>query len=143
MRSVPDIILLTGNARYTITLDPSSWLFDDRKFDLDTYFEEPHDLDSPPRKYKKRDLLKEPYTFAVPLKPFLDNAEPLPDVVKLVIKTKDGKELDIPLETAKTGILSFTKDGKFLTEDGPAHFYYGDGSNKENPITDIAQLIVR
>jgi hypothetical protein len=140
---VPDIILLTGNARYTITLDPSSWLFDDRKFDLDTYFKEPHGLDNPPRKYKKRELLKEAFTFAVPLKPFLENAEPAPEAVKLVIRTKKGDEYDISLETARTAILSFTKDGKFLTENGPAHFYYGDGSNRDHPITDIAQLIIR
>lgn len=140
---MPDIIVLTGNLDYTITLDPSAWLFDDRKFDLDQYFEEPHDLDNPPRKYKKRELLKEDYTFGVPLKPFLENASPKPEAEKLIIETKDGKQHEISIEKAKSAVLGFSKDGKFLNEDGPAHFYHGDGSNRENPVTDITKFIVR
>lgn len=33
-----DIILITGNVKFTITLDPGVWIFDDRKIDLNTYF---------------------------------------------------------------------------------------------------------
>lgn len=37
------IITLTGNVAYSITLDPGVWIFDDRKVDLNTYFEESRD----------------------------------------------------------------------------------------------------
>lgn len=140
---MPDIIVLTGNLNYTLTLDPSSWLFDDRKFELDRFFEEPHDLDYPPRTYKKRELLQADYTFAIPFKPFLENGEPDPEAEALVIETKNGEQHEVPLETAKKSILAFTKDGKFLMEDGPAHFYFGDGSNREYPVKEIAKLIIR
>ncbi|HEX6922861.1 MAG TPA: peptidyl-prolyl cis-trans isomerase [Bacillales bacterium] len=139
---MPDIILLTGNLNYNLTLDPSSWLFDDRKFDLDQYFKEPHDLDHPPKKYKKRDLLKENYTFGIPLKPFLENAQPKPEAETLVIETKNGDQHKVPFEEAKSAVLGFSKEGKFLNEDGPAHFYYGDGSNRNNPVTEITKFVV-
>lgn len=139
---MPDIIVLTGNLNYTITLDPSSWLFDDRKFELDNYFAEPHNLDEPPRKFKKRELLKEEYTFAIPFKPFLENAQPKSDSKKLIIETEDGNQHEIALETAKKSFMAFTKEGKFLKEDGPAHFYYGDGSNRKTPITNITKFTV-
>lgn len=139
---MPDIILLTGNLNYNLTLDPSSWLFDDRKFDLDQYFEEPHDLDHPPRKYKKRELLKENYTFGIPLKPFLENAQPKPEAETLVIETKNGNQHKISFEEAKSAVLGFSKEGKFLNEDGPAHFYFGDGSNRDNPVTEITKFVI-
>ncbi|HET7657395.1 MAG TPA: peptidyl-prolyl cis-trans isomerase [Bacillales bacterium] len=140
---MPDIIVLTGNVNYTLTLDPSSWLFDDRKFELEPYFEEPHDLDNPPRKFNKRDLLLKDYTFAVPFKPFLENAEPKPESAKLIVETQSGETHELSMEQAKKGILAFTKAGKFLKEDGPAHFYLGDGSNRKQPIKEIAKLVVK
>ena len=33
-----NIIIISGNVKYTITLDPSVWIFDDRRVDLTTYF---------------------------------------------------------------------------------------------------------
>lgn len=140
---MPDIILLTGNLDYTITLDASAMLFDDRKFDLTAYFANPHDLDHPPRKYNKRDLLNSDHSFAVPFKPFLENAQPKPDATAVLVEKKNGEQTEVPLEKAKTSILAFTENGKFLKEDGPVHFYYGDASNKDRPITDIAKFIVR
>ena len=32
------IVTITGNVKYPITLDPSVWIFDDRKFDLEQFF---------------------------------------------------------------------------------------------------------
>lgn len=34
-----NIIQIKGSVKYSITLDPSVWIFDDRKIDLNTYFE--------------------------------------------------------------------------------------------------------
>lgn len=141
---MPDIIVLTGNVDYTLTLDPSAWLFDDRKFELDKYFEEPHNLEMPPpRIFKKRDLLKDDYTFAVPFKPFLENAMPKDESKILVVETKKGDSYEFSLDQANEGIMAFTNEGRFLKDNGPAHFYLGDGSNREEPIKDIAKMIVK
>lgn len=141
---MPDIIVLTGNVNYTLTLDPSAWLFDDRKFELNRYFEQPHALEEPPQKYKKRDLLKDnDFTFAVPFKPFLENAEPNSDSTKVIFETKSGGAREISMEQARTGILAFTSEGKFLKEDGPAHFYLSDGTNRNEPIKEITKLVVK
>jgi hypothetical protein len=81
-------------------------------------------------------------TFAMPLAPFLRNAEPLPDAKELTIVTEHN-EVTVPLEQAYKAILGFSKDGKPLREDGPVHFYFGDGSNRETPITHVRRFIVR
>lgn len=86
------IVTITGNVKYSITLDPSVWIFDDRKFDLDQFFsdfrevkDEEDDLVidrerqiregtvSPPtlkseKKYEKEKLLDG--TFGIKLEPF-------------------------------------------------------------------------
>lgn len=138
-----EIIFLTGNLDYNITLDPSSWLFDDRKVDLDTYFDQPQNEQTQP-KIKNQDLRKnDHYSLGVPFQPYLHNAAPRPKAHTLMIETRNQETYNIPLEQARTAILAFTKDGKFLNDDGPAHFYYGDGSNQNHPITHIAKLTVR
>ena len=35
-----NIILVNGKVKFSITLDPSVWIFDDRKLDLTTFFDE-------------------------------------------------------------------------------------------------------
>ncbi|MBA2874129.1 peptidyl-prolyl cis-trans isomerase [Thermaerobacillus caldiproteolyticus] len=161
------IIPITGKVKFSITLDPGVWIFDDRKVDLLTYFsgqseEEPQEEDeikkisaywdreiqegavSPPTLKTEKRFAKEKIitgTFAMPLVPFLRNAEPLPEATTLTIVT-EHEEITIPLEQAYEAILGFSKDGKPLKEDGPVHFYFGDGSNREKPITHVRQFIV-
>lgn len=157
-----NIILLNGKVNYAITLDPSVWIFDDRRKDLNTIFtnqeEKIDELEEykksvskhwdreimegaiyPPtlkteKKYEKEKMITG--TFCMPLKPFLDNAQVLDDARHLIIETKEG-EVKVPLEVAEEMVLGFSKDGKPLKEDGPVHCYYGDGSNAENPIKDV------
>ncbi|EID43370.1 hypothetical protein [Parageobacillus thermoglucosidasius] len=168
-----DIILITGNVKFTITLDPGVWIFDDRKIDLNTYFaksshdplpngqqEEEEEIKKlsafwdreiqegavfPPTLKTEKRFLKEKIitgTFAMPLAPFLQNAEPLPEAKELAIVTEHN-EVTIPLAQAYEAILGFSKDGKPLREDGPVHFYFGDGSNREAPITHVRRFVVR
>jgi hypothetical protein len=167
-----DIILITGNVKFTITLDPGVWIFDDRKIDLHTYFlnpshgqqheqqEEEEEIKklsafwdreiqegavSPPTLKTEKRFLKEKIitgTSAMPLAPFLRNAEPLPDAKELTIVTEHD-EITISLQQAYEAILGFSKDGKPLREDGPVHFYFGDGSNRETPITHVRRFVVR
>lgn len=156
------IVYVIGKVKFPITLDPSVWIFDDRKLDLDTYFdqrlEKVNELDeytksiskhwdreiiegatapSPvktEKKYKKEIVLTT--SFGILFQPFLDNAEPLEEAQTVVIESVDT-EHSLPIEEAKKMILGFSQTGKPLSEDGPVHVYFGDGSNRKNPIKNI------
>ncbi|WP_053362041.1 hypothetical protein [Bacillus sp. FJAT-27251] len=162
------IIPICGKVTYPITLDPGVWIFDDRKAELDTYFQNPEEADDelerytksisahwdreimegavfPPtlkseKKFEKQKILEG--TFGIPLKPFLTNAGMTAEASHLVIEHAEG-ETELPLEEAYKIILGFSKNGKPLTEDGPVHVYYGDGSNKDNPIKHVRQFIIK
>lgn len=164
-----DIVLLEGSVNYKITLDPSVWIFDDRKIDLTDLFShkqsETKEQDGytksfsqawdreineeaiqPPVKKSVKQFEKEKVlngSFGIPLMPFLKNAEPTKDASKVVIETTTGKSHVLPVEQAKNGILGFSNNGVPLREDGPVHFYYGDGSNKDNPIRNIVKFIIK
>jgi hypothetical protein len=163
------IISLGGKTKFTITLDPGVWIFDDRRIDLTTYFTRttpPEDKHGeytkaiskqwdreiregaiyPPtlkseKKFEKEKVING--TFAMPLADFIEHTEPFEGVKVLTIIQKDATEIDIPLEVAKTTILGFSKNGQPLREDGPVHLYFADGSNQENPIKSIAKLIIK
>jgi hypothetical protein len=156
------IIVFSGRVKYPITLDPGVWIFDDRRVDLITYFTKEIEIKDeleeytkeiskhwdreimegaifPPtlkteKKYEKEKVLTG--SFGIPLKPFLKNAEPENNANILVIVCED-EEISIPLKVAEELILGFSENGKPLLEDGPAYVYYGDGSNKENPIKKV------
>lgn len=161
------IILFSGKVKYSITLDPGVWIFDDRRVDLTTYFsteeEKKDELEEytkeiskhwdreimegaifPPtlkteKKYEKEKVLTG--TFGIQFKPFLKNAEPDNHASTLVIVCEE-EEISIPLEKAEELILGFSENGRPLLEDGPAYVYYGDGSNKENPIKKVKEFRV-
>lgn len=159
-----NIIQIKGKVKFPITIDPGVWIFDDRKVDLTTYFLEDRqnqedeltkykkDISkqwdkeikegaTPPptpqptgRLFEKEKLLKG--TFAIPFKPFLKNAEVEETAQRFIIQTADS-EIEIPLSEAYELLFGFSIDGKPLKEDGPIHIYYGDGSNKHQPITNV------
>jgi hypothetical protein len=165
---VENILLLTGKVKYTITLDPTVWIFDDRKIDLNTYFsttsEHSNELEEytksiskhwdreimegavyPPtlkteKKYEKEKVLTG--SFGIPFQPFFKNAEPDENADTLVIKTTNS-EFEVSLETASNLILGFSNIGKPLNEDGPVHVYFGDGSNQQNPLKNVREFIVK
>ncbi|AKP46720.1 MULTISPECIES: hypothetical protein [Bacillus] len=162
------IIPFKGKVKYPVTMDAGVWIFDDRRIDLNTYFDQEDQQTeeteedytkkvskywereiregavSPPtikteKKFEKEKLLTG--TFGIKLAPFLKNAEPEKDATTLVIETAEGEEA-VPLEKAYDLILCFSKNGKPLREDGPVHIYFGDGSNKKNPIKHVRALRV-
>lgn len=162
------VIVIKGNVKFTITLDPSVWIFDDRKVDVHTYFtrhpeiEQREDSDdiqkisaywdreiqegavSPPTLQTEKQFEKEKIltgTFGMPFAPFLRNAEPNDDATRVTIVTENG-DTTIPLTEAYELLLCFAKEGKPLKEDGPVHIYFGDGSNRDNPITHVRAFIV-
>ncbi|MGF2615504.1 peptidyl-prolyl cis-trans isomerase [Rossellomorea vietnamensis] len=164
------IVPLTGKVKYQITLDPGVWIFDDRKVDLNTYFQDEekakNELEeytrnmsknwtreiqegatSPPtlkteKKYEKEKILTG--TFGIPLAPFLTNAQPEEGAAILLILTGDtNEEVALPLSKSNEIILGFSKDGKPLKEDGPVHIFYKDGSNLQNPIKNVRGIKVK
>ncbi|EEL86557.1 hypothetical protein CN941_08840 [Bacillus cereus] len=162
-----EILFINGKVRFPITIDPTVWIFDDRKLDLTTYFDETREESSeletylkhtsehwdreirdgaafPPiqqsvKKYKKEQLING--TFGIPLQPFLKNAEILEGATQVEIETTDNS-ITLPLETANQAILGFSKEGKPLREDGPVHLYFHDGSNRQNPIRNIRKFTI-
>lgn len=164
------IVPLTGKVKFQITLDPGVWIFDDRKVDLNTYFQDEekakNELDeytknmsknwtreiqegatSPPtlkteKKYEKEKIMTG--TFGIPLDPFLKNAEPDEDADTLIILTEDpGNEVSLPLAKSSEIIFGFSKDGQPLKDDGPVHVFFKDGSNLDNPIKNVRGIKVK
>ncbi|KQL54764.1 hypothetical protein AN964_15450 [Heyndrickxia shackletonii] len=153
------IIPFKGKVKYPITLDAGTWIFDDRKIDLNTYFDsERAEIDelenytkqvgqffdreikegaTPPSEQKpKKRFLKEILltgTFGMKLAPFIKTAEPYGTT--FVLETPNG-DVSFPIEEAYSFIAAFSKEGKRL-EDGPIHILFEDGSNKDNPIKSV------
>lgn len=163
------IIQLYGNVKFPITLDPSVWIFDDRKAELDTFFEEVtienngieeytksiskhwdreiiEGAATPqPEKKTKKKLLKETLitgTFGIPFYPFLQNSEPDNEAKGIVIETRKQDYL-IPIARGTDLILCFSDKGKPLKEDGPVHIYFKDGSNKDQPIKNVKSIKIK
>ena len=112
------IIPIKGAVTYTLTLDPTVWIFDDRRLDLTTYFETekaPNNSEEkyladvgahwsreimegavfPPtlkteRKFDRKGMLTG--TFGIEIKPFLNNAEIKPEATEVVFECANGEE---------------------------------------------------
>ncbi|GAB3799995.1 hypothetical protein [Virgibacillus kimchii] len=159
------IVPITGNVTYPITLDPTVWIFDDRKIEFDQAFnhsekekendelenaserfnrEVYHQSAKPPvnrsiKKFEREKILKS--TYVIPLNDFLENAEVKPEAKSVTLVT--GKvNVSISLDKLRQSYFLFAKDGKPLKEDGPVHLYFQDGSNKDKPIKNITKIIV-
>lgn len=163
-----NIITIKGQVNYPITLDPGVWIFDDRKLDLTTYFSiKPEELNPmeeytklvskhwdreimegavfPPTLKTEKKFMKEKVltgTFAIPFLPFLQNAEPH-ETASIVIIKCSTEEHEITIDIAKELILGFSDNGRPLSADGPIHVYFGDGSNKDNPIKNVREFWVK
>lgn len=161
------IIPIKGRVKFSITLDPGVWIFDDRRIDLDTFFTEKKEVVDELEEYKKniskhwdREIMEAAVfpptlksekkyekekiltgSFAIALKPFLQHAEIEEGASVLrVITTED--ELTFPLSIASDFILAFSHQGKPLAADGPVHIYFQDGSNQHHPIKNIRAFVV-
>ncbi|MFC4409346.1 hypothetical protein ACFOZY_02725 [Chungangia koreensis] len=163
------IIPIKGAVNYKITLDSSVWIFDDRRIDLNTYFNtERNELDEdleytkvtsahwsreimegatfPPtlkseKKFEKTKMMTG--TFGIHLKHFIKNSEPHPDASELVFESEAGDVFSIPFEEVDKIILKFSQEGKPLKEDGPIHVLLEDGSNYESPYKNISAIRIQ
>lgn len=160
------IIQLKGKVSYPITLDASVWIFDDRKIILEEAFlpkEEEPKVDparkaaelfdqelyfktkvKPPvnktlNRYEKEQALT--HSFVMPIEDFIKNAEIAEDATNAVLKTNED-DVIISVEQLWNAYILFAVDGRPLKEDGPVHLYFGDGSNKDNPIKGIKEITI-
>ncbi|MBM7703360.1 peptidyl-prolyl cis-trans isomerase [Metabacillus iocasae] len=162
------IILLKGNVKHSLTLDPGVWIFDDRKVDLHTYFQSSKVNEDENEKYTKevskhwdreiregavfpptlkteKKFEKERIltgTFGIPFAPFLHNAEPNENAWAVSF-IGENQTVTMPLDEAKEVIFGFSKEGKPLKEDGPIHVYNGDGSNVTNPLKHVKEIVIK
>lgn len=117
------VILITGQVKFQINLDPSIWIFDERRFQLS-------------------DRLEGTEGTAIEFKPFLEHAEPDPLANKLICHRREAEPVTISMSEAKKSFLCFAIDNQPLGEQGPVLLYFADGSNKENPIGRIKKFEV-
>jgi len=162
------IIPIKGEVKFQITLDPSVWIFDDRRIDLNTFYSEQYiEKDElaeytkkvsahwsreimegatyPPtlkseKKYEKTKMLTG--TFGIHLKHFLKNAEVNDRATSVVFETTTGEEYRFSLDEADSLILQYSQDGKPLREEGLVHVLLSDGSNLKNPIKHVEAIRV-
>ncbi|GAB6935377.1 hypothetical protein JCM14720_12980 [Calditerricola yamamurae] len=163
-----DVIVIKGNVRYTITLDPTVWIFDDRKVPMAEAFNRAREAQEPARREAEAETAAERWVAALrdgavptarsealyaakqalegdwgmPLAPFLQNAGPAPNATAVVCHLDNGERVTLSLEEAKGAILQFAQNGKPIRDGGPVYLFYGDGRNRDNPIRGIAVLEV-
>ncbi|TDL39205.1 hypothetical protein EVU91_03420 [Macrococcoides bohemicum] len=143
------IIQIKGKVKFNITLDPSTFIFDDRKVEMEALlqgkssgkeeisFQDNYEWNreileggsKPPtlvseKKFKKQALLEG--TFLMNMHSFIINAEPDSDATKVELSNEDTK-VQITLAELKTLYFQFSKDGKRLYDDGMVDAYlYND-----------------
>jgi len=160
------IVPIKGNVTYPITLDPTVWIFDDRKILLEEAFtnkasesntESDYDKTAqrwsqevyqqkikPPvnrsiNRFEREKILKNSYV--MPIKDFINNAEITSEAREAVLVTDKGN-VNISLEHLRNCLLLFAIDGKPLKDNGPVQLFYQDGTNQEDPITGIKEIVI-
>lgn len=133
------IIQIQGNIKFQITLDPSTWIFDDRKVTLEDALNNTDDGEEilfsddrewnrqiiegttkPPtlkseKKFKKKELLEK--TFIMNLSPFLEYTEPERDEDAMIAFTHDNGTTILPYNEREQFFAQFSKEGKRLYDD--------------------------
>ncbi|WP_053219801.1 hypothetical protein [Virgibacillus senegalensis] len=161
------IVQLTGKVKYNITLDPTVWIFDDRKIEFEkafTAFDKHQEKDEeealrqastrwerevnqsskPPvnrsiKRFEKEQILKG--TYVMPIKDFLNTAEIESNAsqARLVL---NGHEEIISLSNLENALFLFAENGKPIQNNGPVHIYFADGSDRTEPIEGVTKIII-
>lgn len=161
------IVPISGNVTYAITLDPTVWIFDDRKIEFESAFDhitehqdEEDEIEkaskrwdrevyqqeiNPPinksiSKFEREKILKGSYV--MPIEEFIRHAEAKSDAETATLIVEDGEDVTVSLEELKNSYLLFAIDGKPLKEAGPVHFYHKDGSNRDNPVKSLKKIVI-
>lgn len=160
------IVPIKGHVTYPITLDPTVWIFDDRKVLLDQAFSSDPDVETKEKPYEKTERIwnQEVYqqkikppvnrsikrferdqilksSYVMPINEFIGHAKIKPEAKEATLVT-DEINHTIPLDSLIDSYLLFAIDGKPLKDDGPVHLFYKDGSNRDHPITGVKEIII-
>ncbi|WP_077309829.1 hypothetical protein [Terribacillus halophilus] len=150
------IITLTGKVEFPLTLDPSVWIFDDRKVLFENAFKEVEPVPDAEEKHWDRSVyqqkMKPPInksltreerkkalenSYVMPIADFLATANIQEDATHAVFVTETGEE-SVALDDLKASMFLFAVDGRSIKETGPAHCYLP--SKQEHPIMAIRQI---
>ncbi|AKS67422.1 hypothetical protein SSCHL_1642 [Staphylococcus schleiferi] len=160
------MIQIKGAVKFPITLDSTTWIFDDRKVTLEDLekgvFEgqKPIQFDdnrewnrailegqtNPPTlnseiDYKKRAVLQG--SFAINMTPFFKNAEPLKEATIIRLSNAES-HIDIPFELLPYLFFQFAKEGKRLYEDnGIDSFVYTVEDGYQYEFKHVTHIEVR
>ncbi|ENH98364.1 hypothetical protein J416_01464 [Gracilibacillus halophilus YIM-C55.5] len=152
------IIQIKGNVTYPITLDPTVWIFDDRKIKWEDAFSVGYESEveedevtehnnriRPPvhnsvTKQNKKDVLN--HSYVMPIIEFLGHAEVSNDAKEAILES-DTTSTTITLDQLEQSLLLFAVDGSVVKDQGPAHLYFDDGSNREHPIKGIKKIHIQ
>jgi len=163
------VIHIQGHVEHSITLDPTLWIFDDRRLNLDHYFNDDYVEKDELEEYKKsigkhwsREIMEGATfpptietekefeltktitgTYGIYLKHFLKNASPKADATTISFEDSTSKAYDFPIEQVDEFILKYCIDGKPIKEDGPVYILLKDGSNRDEPIKNIVKINIR
>lgn len=116
-----NVILITGKVHFQINLDPSVWLFDERRFSLEEKIEGATGT-------------------AMKLEPFIAYAEPSPSATQLICHRGDKEPVSIPITNVSDCYLCFAIQNKPIPVGGPVWLYFADGSNRDHPIDHITRF---
>ncbi|TDQ42277.1 hypothetical protein [Aureibacillus halotolerans] len=143
----PEIVLIRGNVKFPITLDPSVWIFDKAKIDLDEFFAigeaaiTKSDARSDQRMTKKeRDEVLEK-SFAMAIAPYIERSEPDTEAKSIRIHHSEHVT-DVPFEKGISMVAAFSNHGKPLRDDGPVHLYFADRTNQQDPFRNVTTIEV-
>lgn len=127
------VIPIKGKTLFTINLDPSVWIFDTRKIDLDHYISTGELVYT-----EERDVSG---SYGILFEPFLANAEPVEDANSLICYQRSGETFMMSLDDAKQAVLGFAHNGKPLSDqDGPIVLYIRDDSNEVHSHSSIRAI---
>src|SRR5690625_1336628 len=159
------IVQLKGKVNYPITLDPTVWIFDDRKIVLEEVFnhENNENQNSEDNIKKRAEMFEQTYnsikppvnksinrferekilvnSYVMTIIDFLNHAEIKNEAERIILK-RNNDDVIITIEQLQDAYLLFSLKGKPLTEEGPVQLLFGDGSNKHDPIKNITQIII-
>ncbi|EJX17736.1 hypothetical protein SOJ_20250 [Staphylococcus sp. OJ82] len=133
------MIQIKGAVKFPISLDSTTWIFDDRKVQIEDLEKgvfdgtKPINFDdnrewnrailegqtNPPTlnseiKYKRRAVLEQ--SFVINMTPFFKNAEPY-DSAKIIRLYNENDAIEVPIDLLPYLFFQFAKDGKRLYDD--------------------------
>lgn len=152
------IILIKGNVKYPITLDPTVWIFDDRKIALEqflsgdnsaadneyAYASYEHKIKPPVQASLEKFKQAGPGSgsYVMPLNPFIERAEPSADSTKVQLFSEDHTLIaELTMNEMIDSVLLFAIEGKRITENGPAHLYLNNQANTA-PIKGFTTILI-